>query len=112
MLRNMTQCPDVKHIVDSSGILVVITNAVAGVIDFGAGIITGVRCSVFREAAASWPLTAEIDVTHPIYYRQGALGSTQIMFHLAQLISRSQRSLTLPQMTCRLSFTVLLILRF
>ena len=56
MLCNMTQCPDVKHIVDSSGILVVITNAVAGVIDFGAGIITGVRCSVFREAAASWSL--------------------------------------------------------
>ena len=57
-----------------SGVLGVITNSVGGVIDFGAGIITGVRRSIFGEEAprrVSEPLASEIDVTYLLYYRQG-----------------------------------------
>ena len=59
-----------------SRVLGVITNSVGGVIDFGAGIITGVRRSIFGEEAprrVSEPLASDIDVTYLVYYRQGLI---------------------------------------
>ena len=74
----------------------VFTNSVGGAIDFGAGIITGVRRSIFGEEAprrVSEPLASEIDVTYLVYYRQGLIAiypdrvtTGQDTFPLNQLI--------------------------
>ena len=79
-----------------SGVLGVFTNSVGGAIDFGAGIITGVRRSIFGEEAprrVSEPLASEIDVTYLVYYRQGLIAiypdrvtTGQDTFPLNQLI--------------------------